>query len=327
MRRALAARETAWSGGARVALAVAVVLGAGAACHADGPREPRTVTIRVGERPLPLTVQVDAAADRAAPAADGPSLELLRQAAEDALQAVIGVPPVQIQRLRQAERALEVRRNEQFQRQARQLEQLLQPLLRAELEVIRNVCGELSVAVRREVVAAGQAAVETLAEEAAARQQSGDLDTAEIDPRARLHRGLAAALVPHVTPDLAAAYDRENTSRVERRAEAARVRIVAKLDEQLDLAAAQREAILDDLRRSWQPDWVRELDDRGGLIVNNHRPAPDFAEACILPHLDAAQRQAWQVWCRAAGSRMVGKRIRWQFDGSGLPPDRWWEAP
>ncbi len=125
----------------------------------------------------------------------------------------------------------------------------------------------------------------------------------------------------------AAAYDRENTSRVERRAEAARVRIVAKLDEQLDLAAAQREAILKDLRSNWEPDWVRELDDRGGLIVNNHRPAPDFAEACILPHLDAAQRQAWRVWCRAAGSRMVGRRIRWQFDGSGLPPDRWWEAP
>ena len=102
---------------------------------------------------------------------------------------------------------------------------------------------------------------------------------------------------------------------------------IAKLDEQLELSATQREAILADLRSGWQPSWIRELDDRGGLVVNNHPPAPDYAEERIVPHLDETQRSVWHAWCRAAGSRMLGQRARWHFDGPGLPPDPWWEHP
>ena len=104
-------------------------------------------------------------------------------------------------------------------------------------------------------------------------------------------------------------------------------RAAAKLDEQLELSATQREAILADLRSGWQPSWIRELEDRGGLVVNNHPPAPDYAEERIVPHLDETQRSVWHAWCRAAGSRMLGQRARWHFDGPGLPPDPWWEHP
>lgn len=261
------------------------------------------------------------------PATPAAAAELLRQAAEDALQTVLGVPVGEVLAQRRRQQALDAQQAELVRQQARQFEQLLQPLLRAELELVRTTCGDLPVATRREVLAAGRAAVTVLATEAAARQMQGGAPLTEADPRSRLHREIAAALEPHVDSAVLAAYGREDELRVERRARVARERIVAKLDEQLELSAAQRDAILDDLRAGWEPSWIRELDDRGGLVVNNHRPAPDYAEARITPHLDDAQRATWRAWCRAAGSRMLGQRARWHFDGPGLPPDPWWENP
>jgi hypothetical protein len=262
-----------------------------------------------------------------APATPAAAAELLRQAAADALQTVLGVPAGEVLTQRRRQQALEAQQAELVRQQARQFEQLLQPLLRAELELVRSTCGDLPVATRRDVLAAGRAAVTVLATEAVARQLQGGTPLAEADPRTRLHREIAAALAPHVDAAVLAAYDREDEQRVERRARVARERIVAKLDEQLELSAAQRAAILEDLRSGWEASWARELDDRGGLVVNNHRPAPDYAEARITPHLDDAQRATWKAWCRAAGSRMLGQRARWHFDGPGLPPDPWWENP
>lgn len=255
------------------------------------------------------------------------TLDVLRQAAEDALQTVLGAPAADVLAQRLQRTAAEAQQRELVRRQAKQFEQLLQPLLRSELELVRRACGDVSEAARRDVLAAGRAAIESLAEEAAARQMNGGVNVAEIDPRAGLHRVIAAAVAPHVPPARLAAYRREDQARLERRATVARQRIVAKLDEQLELSATQRDAILSDLEAGWQPSWIRELDDRGGLVVNNHPPAPDYAEERIVPHLDGAQRSAWHAWCRAAGSRMLGQRARWHFDGPGLPPDPWWEHP
>ena len=41
--------------------------------------------------------------------------------------------------------------------------------------------------------------------------------------------------------------------------------------------------------------------------------------------LDAAQREEWTKWCQAAGTRIVGQNLGWNFDGQGLQqPDPWW---
>jgi hypothetical protein len=100
---------------------------------------------------------------------------------------------------------------------------------------------------------------------------------------------------------------------------------VAKLDERFELTARQREAILADLRDRWEPAWIRELDDRDGMMINDQRPAPDFAEGCIAPHLDAEQRRAWQQWCQAAGRRRLGIQLgNWSGVPGALKLDPWW---
>jgi len=109
-----------------------------------------------------------------------------------------------------------------------------------------------------------------------------------------------------------------------RRGTAARVAIVAKLDRQHDLSATQRQAIEDDLEARWQDAWLRELEDTG-TVINNYRPAPDYANACIEPHLDDVQRDEWTRWRKAAGTAVVGMQIGWNFDGQGLhQEDDWW---
>jgi hypothetical protein len=102
------------------------------------------------------------------------------------------------------------------------------------------------------------------------------------------------------------------------------VAIVAKLDRQLDLTAVQRGAIESDLEQRWDDAWLRELDDQG-VVMNNYRPAPDYANGCIEPHLDESQQAEWQRWRRAAGIAVVGVHAGWNFDGQGLhQEDDWW---
>lgn len=212
----------------------------------------------------------------------------------------------------------------QIRQQAVHMEQLFQPLLRTELEMIRQACPDLSPAARREVLAAGRAAVTKTALDMATRQMLGGQPRRVFDARRSIQAPIARALEPHATKDEFAAYAREQQARMERRAAAARVAILAKLDRRLELSAPQREAIEEDLARRWDDAWLRELDDNG-MVINNERLAPDYANACIEPHLDGQQKEAWQRWRRAAGVGVVGMHVGWNLDGQGLhQEDDWW---
>ena len=213
----------------------------------------------------------------------------------------------------------------QIRQQARHMEQLFQPALRSELEMVRQACGSLPPEARKQVLAAGRAAVAKTALEFATVQMQGGPARRTFDARRGIQEPLARAVEPHVPAAEFAAYQREQTLRAERRAKAARVAIVAKLDGQLDLKEDQRRAIEADLERRWDESWVRELDDQG-MIVNNYRSAPDYADACIAPHLDAAQAEEWKRWRLAAGVAVVGSvQTGWNLDGQGLhQEDDWW---
>ncbi|MEX0670161.1 MAG: hypothetical protein WD060_06880 [Pirellulales bacterium] len=211
----------------------------------------------------------------------------------------------------------------QIRQQAKHMEQALQPALRTELEMVRQSCGSLSPEARRQVLAAGRAAVTSTALKFATRQMSGGRRQA-FDTRHDIQESLAKAVKPHVSAAEFAAYEREQQLRRERRQRAARVVIVAKLDRRLDLAEAQRRAIEADLEQHWEPSWVRGLDDRQ-TIMNNERPAPDYADACIAPHLDRGQQVEWVRWRKAAGSAVAGMHSGGSLDGLGLhQEDPWW---
>jgi hypothetical protein len=216
-------------------------------------------------------------------------------------------------------------RQEQIDKQATQMERFFQPLLASELELIRQCCGGLEPAARQKLLHAGRGAVTVVAREFAERQLTGRLGQDAYDPREEIRKRLTATVLEQATPAESAAYRVAVGQRRARHAEAARVAVVARLDRQLDLTAAQREAIEADLSRSWEPAWERDLDRRGPMRVNGYPIAPDEAAAAILPHLDSDQAVEWEQWCRAAGSRMMPKHFNWSFDGQGLQqPDGWW---
>ena len=276
--------------------------------------------------------QFEAAPQAAAP---GPAGGLLGFGLRAMFNAIAPVPAAQQQPIpadeaadgempKDPRAAQQWQQRKQIRQQAKHLEQLFQPVLRTELEMIRQACPELSIDGRREVLAAGRKAVTNTALEFATRQMLGGQPRRTFDARKGIQTPMTRALEPHATQAELDAYAREQESRRERRAQAARVAIVAKLDRQLDLSAAQRKAIEDDLLARWDDAWLRELDDTG-MVINNFRPAPDYANACIEPHLDEHQLAEWQRWRQAAGMAVVGMHVGWNVDGQGLhQEDDWW---
>ncbi|MFM7108038.1 MAG: hypothetical protein ACKOZU_05485 [Planctomycetaceae bacterium] len=233
------------------------------------------------------------------------------------------------QRNRAAEAAAEAAQRAQFIRQqAQQFENMLQPLLTAELALVRRACGSLPPEARKEVLAASRQGVRDVAQRVARLQLDGAGVAEPIDVRRVIHERVVAAVEPRADAAEFVAYESESRQRRERREEAARIQIVLKLDERLGLTASQRQDVLADLRTRWQPPWIRELEDHG--VMSNDMPlAPDFAEACIAPHLDAAQLRSWRHWCESASAKGVPMNgIDWsEFNTLQQHPqklDAWW---
>ncbi|MEY3206313.1 MAG: hypothetical protein RLZZ21_2644 [Planctomycetota bacterium] len=251
---------------------------------------------------------------------------VLKQAVEGGVRILLGVPAVAplAPAVPGGDAAAQQLKQQQLQ-QAKQMEQMLQPVLHAELEFIRTTCGDLGPEAKRAIKTAAADAVREAARQFAVQQHRPGRRSLD------LSRVFAEKLDPiveqQVSSDAVAVWRRERDARRERRAEAARLLIAAKLDETLELTAAQREAILADLRARWDDAWLCELQDSGRLIVNDHRPAPDYAAATITPHLDERQRQAWDAWVKAAGRRQAAEHLGWRFpDGPGLRgADPWWD--
>ena len=261
----------------------------------------------------------DEAADAAARAAaerDARALGWLLQQGVRALSAppAPAPPPPADQQQRQ-----------QIEQHAKQLERMFQPILNSELELIRRCCGGLEPAARRQILAAGRAAVTETARGFTERQFNGRLGRDDFDPRRETRRRLEQALEPLADPAEFAVYRAEVGRRDARRAEATRLVILARVDRQLDLSAEQRKKIEAELARAWRPEWTRELGNRGDLRVNDYPPAPDDAAAAIVPHLAPDQVAAWEAWCRAAGARILGQGFHGHFDGQGIQQsDPWW---
>lgn len=214
-------------------------------------------------------------------------------------------------------------RLQQIEAQAAQMKRFFEPAVQAELERVRRICGDLEPEVRGQVVAAANEAAITLARQFAERSLQGK-DRQRLDPAGTVHDAVAKAIEPHVSAEQFANYAREHEAHVARRLRAARLVTVDRLDRQLGLSVAQRSAIGDDLAKAWQAAWPQPLDDRGAR-VGNVPFAPDFAEACITPHLDERQWAVWKTWCEQAGAQRTRAHARvWNFDGDSMQPDSWW---
>ena len=228
-----------------------------------------------------------------------------------------------------------VARQQQLQAQRKQLrehaEQVLQPMLNAQLEVIRQTCGSLSLEQRSRIMAAGRSGVTQVAEGFAKRHKpdqghNGNQNAEQpVDPRDIVQRALASALRLEASAEEMAAYLREEEFRLSRRTRAARQRIVAILDAELLLTRQQREEIMVDLRQKWDPTWIQVIRYQPGNYNGYTAIAPDCAEVCISPHLTTQQAVDWKIWRERAPSMQFHND---HVEGSRQPGmdhrDAWW---
>lgn len=202
---------------------------------------------------------------------------------------------------------------------AKSLEPRLPVFVDGELELVKGSCGSLSPAARREIFAAGKAAVPSAARQLATFWVGGQQGK-PFDAKRSVQDAIHAAVKPHATTEEFAAYERARAARLARRGHAARASIVARLDRKLQLTIKQRAAITAALEQGWEEDWNRELTDR-----NFDGLAPDRADRCIAPHLDPRQRAAWDAWRQQAGWSRAPEALN-PFPASVIPhePDPWW---
>lgn len=216
-------------------------------------------------------------------------------------------------------------RRRQIAGRAAELSRMFEPLMHLELAWARQSFPGLSPEARQAVLADSRQSLKPIAVTAATAMVTEPSKPYGHVVRRSIHDAVAAALRDHADPEAFAQYAKEYERRWARRQEAARLRIVLVLDDTLDLNTAQRSAVLAELSAGWHDSWMTVLDENSNRIIDGRAIAPDFARACIEPHLKVRQKREWSAWCEVAGHD--GRGVTWHFSWGGEPraqPDPWW---
>jgi hypothetical protein len=249
------------------------------------------------------------------------SPELATSQAEDAVAKTDDAPP--------AEDPAEVQRRQQIKQQATHWEQQLTKLLYGDLELIRSVTGDIPRDTRKAIARDGEKAVKQGALRLAELQFGGGKrakEKAPDDPTDLVSTALAKSLAEHVGSPQAAAFTRQIAERSERRQTAAVHAIVAVLDGELFLTAAQREQIERSLLRKWSDAMTVVLE--GMHFVDGRRVFPGLSADCISPHLTESQRKLFTVQennaANGAAQRQTWMRMNALNSAQSAARDPWW---
>jgi hypothetical protein len=228
-----------------------------------------------------------------------------------------------------AENPAEVQRRQQIKQQATHWERHLTKLLYGDLELIRSVTGDIPRDARRAIARDGEKAVKQGALWLAELQFGGGNqreENASDDPVSLVSTALAKSLAEHVGSPQAAAFTGQIAERSERRQAAAVHAIVAVLDGELFLTAAQREQIERSLLEKWSNTMTVVLE--GMHIVDGRRVFPGLPADCLSPHLTESQRKLFIVQENAAGNGGAQRQtwMRMNAFDSAQPAvrDPWW---
>ena len=227
-----------------------------------------------------------------------------------------------------AEDPAEVQRRQQIKQQATHWEQQLTKLLYGDLELIRCVTGDIPQDARKAIARDGEKAVKEAAVRLAELQfggRKGEQNTSG-DPAELVSAALAKSLAEHVGSAQAAALSRQIAERSERRKAASVHAIVAVLDGELFLTAAQREQIEQSLLGKWNDAMAAVLE--GMHFVDNRRVFPGLPADCINPHLTESQRKLFTVQENSAGNgvsqRQTWMRMNALNSAQSAARDPWW---
>jgi hypothetical protein len=222
----------------------------------------------------------------------------------------------------------EVQRRQQIKQQATHWEQQLTKLLYGDLELIRCVTGDIPRDARRAIARDGEKAVKEAAVRLAELQfggRKGEQNTSD-DPADLVSTALAKSLAQHVGSLQATALSRQIAERSERRKGAAVRGIVAVLDGELFLTAAQREQIERSLLEKWNDSMMVSLE--GMHFVDGRRVFPGLPADCINPHLTESQRKLFTVQENSAGigvsQRQTWVRMNALNSAQSAARDPWW---
>jgi hypothetical protein len=228
-----------------------------------------------------------------------------------------------------AEDPAEVQRRQQIKQQATHWEQQLTKLLYGDLELIRSVTGDIPRDARKAIARDGEKAVKQGALRLAELQFGGGKrakEKAPDDPTELVSTALAKSLAEHVGSPQAAAFTRQIAERSERRQTAAVHAIVAVLDGELFLTAAQREQIERSLVGKWSDAMTVGLE--GMHFVDGRRVLPGLPADCISPHLTESQRKLFTVQENGAGNgaaqRQAWMRMNALNSAQSAARDPWW---
>jgi hypothetical protein len=228
-----------------------------------------------------------------------------------------------------AEDPAEVQRRQQIKQQATHWEQQLNKRLYGDLELIRSVSGDIPRDARKAIARDGEKAVKEAAVWLAELQfggRKGVQNNASDDPAELVSTALAKSLAEHVGGPQAAAFTRQIAERSERRQTAAVHAIVAVLDGELFLTAAQREQIERALLGKWSDAMTVGLE--GMHFVDGRRVLPGLPADCVSPHLTESQRKLFTVQENGAGNgaaqRQTWMRMNALNSAQSAARDPWW---
>ncbi len=179
------------------------------------------------------------------------------------------------------------------ERMALQRQALAEAALQRELSVVRAIAADLDPAARRQVLTAGDQAVERLAAGGGPLQASIQQQSAQVI-QAFLERTLRA-----VDPQRAAAYRGEVSARAARRRVAALAVLVEAVDQEALLTEPERAALAAGLEERWQPDWESLALAASRSRITAARLPPGVAEAARQV-LSPERFAAWQERLRPA---------------------------
>jgi len=247
----------------------------------------------------------------------------------------------------------------QIKQQAVHWEQQFKKLLSGDLELVRAVCGDLPRESRRAIVRAGEQAAEEASLRLAALQfqdqrrqpqvggglqamvgdvlkkivspAAGPVTTTDAgkptdDPLSFFSAALAQSLKEHVGSEQAEEFSRQLAARSERRKAAATHAIVAALDAELCLTAAQREKIEQSILERWSDSMFMAIQ---GMHTNNGgRIFLGLPDECVRPHLTRTQRERFQrqpFLDDPSLQRQLMMQTLNMLNSAEVPkPDPWW---
>lgn len=214
----------------------------------------------------------------------------------------------------------EEQRRQQIRQHATHQEQVLSKVLNGDLQLLRASCGDLPRESRRAIAKAGEQAVKEAALRIAEMQLGGRMlrgqrgggeRAAKIpeDPLTVIAAALTKSVAEHVGNEQAEAFSKLLARRNDRCKTAMIHQVVAMLDAELVLTAAQRTEIERSLREKCDNDnWMGLAQ---GIHVNNGRRVfSGLPDECVRPHLTEAQRQRFGP--RDANNGMRGQALRQQ---------------